>query len=255
MIQACGACDCSVAKLVQSGSQRRLTLWAEHDAQLVRAAMPLLDLLRCTHRQQLAVSHDAKSVRQGLSLLHGVRREQHGRRLPATLALGRNSCHCAGHCCPQRAARRRVQAAARLVQDRQRRAAHQSDGRRELAFVPTAQQICSSAGHLYQLEVHKGGFHSLLRESPDRSEELEMVLDCQQLKQSIELRAVPKPLPGPARVSLHVEAAHVHGTGCTALLSYKAFDSRRLASPVVTEQTKDLSRVNGKRYASNRALR
>lgn len=74
-----------------------------------------------------AVDHDGESGAQRLALLHAVRGEHDGAALPDGPQ----------NALPQKAARGRVHAARRLVQENERRVADQRDCCRQLSFVAT----------------------------------------------------------------------------------------------------------------------
>ena len=86
---------------------------------------------------------DAEARGEGLGLLHGVRREQHGGRQGGAAAArrGRGARHGAVDGAPERAARPWVKATAGLVEDGEARRAHQRESGGELPLVAAAQDV------------------------------------------------------------------------------------------------------------------
>mmetsp|Transcript_135610 Transcript_135610/g.421310 ORF Transcript_135610/g.421310 Transcript_135610/m.421310 type:complete len:212 (+) Transcript_135610:292-927(+) len=100
--------------------------------QLVASAEARLQVLVGADALQAAADHDAYARAEGLRFLHVVRRQHDGALLPRRGDGGDRV--------PHEAARRGVNTRAGLVEEHQRRRAHQRDGERELPLVAAAER-------------------------------------------------------------------------------------------------------------------
>src|SRR3990170_1488614 len=193
-------------------------------------------------REELPPVHHAHAIAQSLGLLHVVGREHHG--LPRLPELRDDV--------PQAAARLRVEARRRLVEEHDLRVVDKGEGDRE-SLLLTARQLLRPFVRLL-LEVHElhqavGGHAGRVH----RGEHLEGLSHGQPLEQGgrLELHADQRPEPPP--VLPDVNPRDLDRTAIRAAQALQDLPRRRLAGSVWTDEAEDLALADGEGDPVDRA--
>mmetsp|Transcript_85266 Transcript_85266/g.231030 ORF Transcript_85266/g.231030 Transcript_85266/m.231030 type:complete len:328 (+) Transcript_85266:842-1825(+) len=199
---------------------------------------------------QPASDHDANSRAQRLGLLHVVRREHHGALLPGRRHVADDVPH-QPPCCG-------VHARARLVQQDERRRAHQRDRQRQLSLVPAAE------GHRHLVHVGTEGqalHHGVAilpqhgaADALDPPEELQVLPHRQPVQECVVLGAVAEQPPHLPLLHHDVVAAQPRLTARGQDRPRQHVERARLPRAVDAQEAEALAHRQGEAQAVHRDL-